>query len=117
METKGNNDRMSRVARKLSFSSCEIVEAKGVGGGLTLMWIEDIALDCLWVTNKMMCCFVQLVNCNIHWKILGVYGTPYRKENESFWSNFEKIVGHWKEPWLLMGDFNEVLNTGEKFGG
>lgn len=23
----------------------------------------------------------------------------------------------WQEPWLIIGDFNELANSGEKFGG
>lgn len=26
-------------------------------------------------------------------------------------------MSSWEEPWLIMGDFNEILNIGEKFGG
>lgn len=49
--------------------------------------------------------------------MLSCYGTPYWGENESFWQDLEGVAAEWEEPWLLLGDFNEVLNVGGKFGG
>lgn len=56
-------------------------------------------------------------NCDKIWKLLGCYGIPYRGENDTFWKNLENTVSEWMELWLLVGDLNNILYFGEKFGG
>lgn len=102
--TKENKERLERVAQNLGFSKVEIVEARGDAGGLALMWTGDVLMECLWKTNRLICCSVKSEGSDFQWKLLGVYGTPYRTEKENFWNGLETIVRKWRESWLLMGD-------------
>lgn len=45
-----------------------------------------------------------------------MYGTLYKGEKESFWTALEDVVSAWQEHWLIVGDMNEVANSGEKLG-
>lgn len=51
------------------------------------------------------------------WDFFGVYGTPYGKEKAKFWKVLEEKVHNYENPWLLLGDLNEVVEEAEKFGG
>lgn len=50
-------------------------------------------------------------------ELLGVYGTPYRGEEEHFWNTLGEVISEWQNPWLIAGDLNEVAIPGEKFEG
>ena len=46
-----------------------------------------------------------------------VYGTPAAENRASFWNKLT-TVGHGRDsPWLITGDFNDILNNAEKVGG
>lgn len=81
------------------------------------MWNDELKLKCMWKTESMMCCSVEKGSGKKNWKLMGCYGTLYRREKESFWNNLESVVSSRGELWVLLGDFNEILNTREKFGG
>lgn len=117
IETKSNELKMKHLALRLGFNNYVVVEANGSIGGLTFMWIEDIKISYMWKTDRLKCCSVLDSDLNISSKNLVCYGTPYWGEKENFCSNLDFLVSIWEEPWLLLGDFNEIMNFGEKFGG
>lgn len=48
METKSDRRKMEKVYRRLNFQNWFIVEARGLAGGLALLWTDDIDIECLW---------------------------------------------------------------------
>lgn len=46
-----------------------------------------------------------------------VYGEPASDGRSVVWERLERLGCSRKEPWALVGDFNEILNNGEKSGG
>lgn len=59
-----------------------MVEARGLAGGLAILWLAGIKLECLWTTERVNCCEVRYPGKDLAWKLMGVYGTPYRREKE-----------------------------------
>lgn len=117
METKGNKEWVSKIVRTLGFSGHEIVEANGLVEGLAFYWTEEVEVNCIWTTGRAICCNVKSKGIDEYWKLMGVYGTPYRRENEEFWNWLEHVVADWRDMWLLIGDFNKILNNNKKYGG
>lgn len=46
-----------------------------------------------------------------------VYGAPAAENRASFWSKLTTVGQGRDDPWLLKGDFNDILNNAEKIGG
>lgn len=46
-----------------------------------------------------------------------MYGEPAHDGKSVVWDRLTNIGMSRKEPWVLVGDFNEILNNGEKLGG
>lgn len=46
-----------------------------------------------------------------------VYGPPYTKEHQSFWDSMLDSTIRVGKPWALVGDLNQIVSVGEKFGG
>lgn len=81
-----------------------------------MLWSDDFRMVFLWKTERLICCEVHLLGGGKAWNLLEVYGTFYNTEKENFWNSLEELVSNWKEPWLILGDLNEMVNSGKKFG-
>lgn len=46
-----------------------------------------------------------------------IYGSPQRNRRQELWDFMESITPTNSEPWLLLGDFNEILMEEETLGG
>ena len=51
------------------------------------------------------------------WRFTGIYGMPEWNQKGRTWDAICSIRGDLTAPWLLMGDFNEILYNSEKEGG
>lgn len=60
---------------------------------------------------------VKVCTSNFTWLISSVYASPRIAERRISWSNLSKVANLHDFPWLLLGDFNEILSGKDKFGG
>lgn len=51
------------------------------------------------------------------WLLSAIYGSPRFAERCLLWENLNYVVGLHCMPWVIAGDFNEVLMGDDKFGG
>lgn len=51
------------------------------------------------------------------WRFTGVYGHPKAEDRHRTWSLLKTLYPRCSLPWLLGGDFNEILSRDEKIGG
>ena len=51
------------------------------------------------------------------YSILGTYCPAKNIEKDAFWSFLTDYVSGLQFPWLLLGDFNEMLSPQDKLGG
>ena len=47
--------------------------------------------------------------------ITGVYGPPQLKDRHIIWRFLTEISSNMQNPWLILGDFNQVQTEAEKF--
>ena len=60
---------------------------------------------------------VKVHSSDLTWLIYAIYASPRLAERRILWENL-KIVAHLHNlPWLMLGDFNEILSEEDKFGG
>ena len=46
-----------------------------------------------------------------------VYASPRFHKRCILWNNLKNVANLHEKPWIIAGDFNEVLADGDKFGG
>ncbi|KAK5832535.1 hypothetical protein PVK06_016337 [Gossypium arboreum] len=77
-----------------------------------ILSIEQIAesLSALSKSN------LELVEANVHGQIEGSYipRHPDRSKLKLFWEDLQSIAPHNFTPWLMMGDFNDILSPADK---
>lgn len=51
------------------------------------------------------------------WRLTGFYGEAKRELRYQSWELLDWLSAQSSLPWLCVGDFNEVLEASEQFGG
>lgn len=54
---------------------------------------------------------------NGSWMLTAVYASPSEVGRKNLWEALQNIADNMNEPWLIVGDFNEVASITEKKGG
>ncbi|KAA3488820.1 reverse transcriptase [Gossypium australe] len=112
METKINKFKMEKVRQSCGYQFGIDVEYLGSRGGLSLAW--RIILQ-----NFSHCHIDVIVNEDggKKWRLTGFYGSPYTNERDEAWNLLRRLRNQGEYPWLVYGDFNEILYSFEKKGG
>ncbi|KAG5530598.1 hypothetical protein RHGRI_025530 [Rhododendron griersonianum] len=117
METKNNKVKLETIRRRLNFDFSSYVDPEGLAGGIALWWNKDISVD-VEFANKNLVHTVLSDNADSScWAATFVYGCPSYAGKEKVWNELREIANSEILPWLCIGDFNQVLNAGDKFGG
>lgn len=97
----------------LGFSKLVGVDAKGKSGGTILVWSEDINIHVLDLSSYWI---------HVEWHmqndrkviITFVYEHPQLQLRHGLWSFMKSVAMYNSLPWLLVGDFNQVLCAKDK---
>ncbi|XVF28490.1 hypothetical protein REPUB_Repub15cG0033500 [Reevesia pubescens] len=87
VEPRISGSNADRVIRKLKFDGVAKVDARGFSGGIWVLWKAT------------------------------VYASPTPSVRELFWNYLANLHTFDSLPWLLVGDFNQILSSSEKQGG
>lgn len=114
-ETKNKRWYLEEVVQKLGYHSLKTVEPLGRSGGLAVMWKNSCKVEILQANRR-------LIDLKVRWRdkeffLSCVYGYLVRSKRSGVWERLTRIGVHRKEPRLLTGDFNEILDQSEKLGG
>lgn len=117
MEPRVSSTKAKRIIRNTHYTHVAVVEARGFSGGLWCMW------DAHSVKVRIISCTAQLMNVailsnnRIEWLLTLVYASPKLLSRVSLYEYLESMKDHMTVPWLLLGDFNEVIRQEDKRGG
>jgi hypothetical protein len=90
------------------------VSVEGKGGGLALFWSSSVSVDLINFGPHHI--DVNILETNgIKWRATFVYGEPRAQNRHHMWSLLKRIKQNSKEPWFMVGDFNEALWQKEHF--
>lgn len=112
-ETKALTHEMMRVKRRLHFKNGVAVDPQGRAGGLAMLWDDTVDITLRSMSKNHI---DVLVNQEAHeqWRLIGVYGWPERSNKFKTWELLRSLHEQMDVPWMIMGDFNEVLYETEK---
>ena len=115
METKNEDDFINKKLQSLRFDHYFSVPPNGLSGGLSLLWNKDTDITILESSPN-------LIDTRIEYKgttsfVSFVYGAPAAENRAAFWNKLNAVGRGRDDPWLITGDFNDILNNTEKIGG
>lgn len=118
METHLGGDRAKEVTDKLPFQGAIHTDTTGFTGGLWLLWDTDrVEISNLASTEQEVHAFVKVRSSNLNWIFTTMYASSRFKERCLLWNNLVTVANNHNLPWVIAGDFNEMLSNDEKFGG
>jgi hypothetical protein len=91
-------------------------ESAGRSGGLLLLWKKDLNVTSSSVHSNYLDIRID-ENTGNAWRITGFYGEPSGERKHLSWDYLRDLHGMYDLPWLVIGDFNEILSNSEKEGG
>lgn len=110
---KGN--KVDSLKRRCNFYFVFSVDAEGRSGGLILMWKADVEVTLRNYSKNHVNAIVKERH-GASWRFTGFYGEPSTSMRHRSWSLLNKLGENNMEPWVVMGDFNEILWNREKKG-
>ena len=115
-ETKANRNRIKGLQRKLGLTQGIMVPTDGQSGGLAMLWKEGFDVHFKNCSNTHIDVVVCEGNGTQPWWATGFYGHLDSGMRPISWNLLESLKRQCNMPWIVFGDFNEILNSDEKLG-
>jgi hypothetical protein len=115
METRLPVRKLEVLRLKLGMRGCFGVGRRRFGGGLALLWTEDVDVHVQSYSSSHIDAQV-LQEDGAGWRITGFYGNPETALRYRSWALLRRLQVVSDRPWMLLGDFNEIVALDEKFG-
>uniref|UniRef100_A0A2N9H5A8 CCHC-type domain-containing protein n=1 Tax=Fagus sylvatica TaxID=28930 RepID=A0A2N9H5A8_FAGSY len=117
-ETRLGGSRATDLARSFPFDGFLTTNTIGFAGGVWIMWKTDaVEVEHLCSTEQEIHVSVQVRGSNSLWLLSAIYASPRRSERRILWENLKVIADLHNLPWVMLGDFNNILSCDEKWGG
>lgn len=118
IETRTNNQNSCRIFKSMRFDHTLIIDLVNHSGGLWIGWNSDkLVVETYTTTHRCAHLNVLYRPNNTRYSITRVYCPAQESEKESFWQYLQDYFISLPNPWLLVGDLNEMLLTTDKHGG
>ena len=113
METWLDIEGIKYWCRELPYKNKFAVKNPGGGGGLAMLWKEDIRLEVFKFSANQISAWVTESD-GFRWLLTGFYGWPETKDRFKSWLLLSHISSFVDGSWMCIGDFNEMLCSSEK---
>jgi hypothetical protein len=114
-ETRLELKNLDKIRVKIGMHGSQGVERTGTGGGLALLWKEGIQVTNLSHSSAHIDVTIQSLGTT-EWHFTGFYGNPDTSKRHDSWTLLRRLKRYDDMPWLVVGDFNELLDASEKTG-
>ncbi|KAK4259111.1 hypothetical protein QN277_005478 [Acacia crassicarpa] len=117
METKQKAKVMRKVRRRCGFNEEWIVNPVGISGGLALWWSDVLTVNILFSSSNIIHTSVISETLSTPSYITFIYGPTDEGDRMLCWQKVRRISNNIRDPWMCIGDFNDILSQQEKSGG
>lgn len=116
-ETRVPSTRAKNIIKRTQFTNIAAVEARGFAGGIWCLWDDTtIKVKVLSYTAQILNIGI-MSNATLSWVASFVYASPVEQIRESLYTYIEEMSRFISMPWMLIGDFNQVMYQEDKKGG
>ncbi|GER39064.1 non-LTR reverse transcriptase [Striga asiatica] len=115
-ETKASGVKAEDAIRSIGMKNSHRVEAVGFSGGILRLWNSNVTVKIL-KNDWQFVHFQVTFNNNQSIFMTAVYGSPRSALRPKLEDNLSCVADDTTGPWLLLGDFNAILEAQDKIGG
>lgn len=108
---------MEVIRRRLGLDSLFTVDNVGFSGGLAIVWKRELEVNIISHSANHIDITIKHSAKSPTWRFTGIYGSPARHRRKDTWELLKELSTNNSLPWMLMGDFNDILSPEEKLGG
>ena len=119
LETKLSQQSLEGIARK-KFKSWKSENNFQLhpNGRILIFWKEDrVILEIVEKSDYVILCLVTCKFSSIKFHLNFVYAFNTIVGRRPLWDNLRRFGSDFEMPWMILGDFNNVLSNDEKFNG
>uniref|UniRef100_A0A803Q5N3 Reverse transcriptase domain-containing protein n=1 Tax=Cannabis sativa TaxID=3483 RepID=A0A803Q5N3_CANSA len=117
METKLGSNLVTRFRNSLHFANGLEAPRIGLSGSLMLLWKDNVIVKLSHFGHTFFDCFMAFED-GPSFHFTAFYGAPAIHEIIASWTLLERLADNFSnQPWLVIGDFNEILSNIDKEGG
>lgn len=116
METVSKKQKMEGLRVKLGFDRMYEVDSVGRSGGLSLFWKEGTGMEIQKYSRRHINAIIKVSEMHKQWKFTGFYGNPDSSKRQESWELMKHLKQFSPQPWLCVGDFNEIIDQSKKEG-
>ncbi|XP_019248742.1 PREDICTED: uncharacterized protein LOC109228008 [Nicotiana attenuata] len=90
--------------------------SKGENGRICILWRTSLAVKIVHIHEQFIECLVDDPMTSIQIMVTVVYARNKLQERAILWHDLQQIGGQTQIPWLISGDFNNLLTTDDRQG-
>ena len=118
METRLGSEMAKEIMDKLPFQGVIHTDLVGFVGRLWFLWDSDrVEVTNLASTEQEIHTLVKVNSFSLNWIFTIVYASSRDRERCMLWNNLNTVTNLHNLPWIIAGEFNELLSNDEKLGG
>lgn len=114
MDTMNKRDVLGDLQKWLGYDRVFTINPIG-RGGFGSFWKNSIEVEFNYVDKNMLDLKAKYGSTSFF--VSCVYGDPCGKNKHNVWEMITRLGCNRKEGWCMLGDFNDILHSGEKMGG
>ncbi|XP_074346246.1 uncharacterized protein LOC141685021 [Apium graveolens] len=108
-------NKIEDIRIRFGFVQCFSVDRVGRSGGLAIMWKNHVNCQIFGYSRNHI--DVHMLDNNmVTWRLTYFYGYPERSKRRNSWDLLRQLAGMSQLPWLIVGDFNDLLYSSNKWG-
>ncbi|GMI84759.1 hypothetical protein HRI_002145200 [Hibiscus trionum] len=117
IETKLQSAQMEKVRKSFGYQFGIDISSRGRSGGLSLAWKSSCKVTLRSFSVRHIDVILEEDSDGCSWRFTGFYGAPEVENRAASWNLLRQLNDLPDFPWMVMGDFNELLFASEKSGG
>ena len=114
METKLSESELEKVKWKLGYRHGFGVNSDGRKGGLGILWGTEADIYIQGYNRNLIDCVIKEVDEERTWRFTLFYRDPMIANRHVTWELLKGLCQDPDVPWVIGGDFNEVVSNEEK---
>lgn len=113
-ETLAQRQRIEEVRVRLNFEGCFSIDCVGRSGGICMLWRNSASCNMIGYSQNHI--NMKITDTIGEWRLTSFYGFPERHRRRDSWNLLRRLSATSSLPWVILGDFNDLLNQSDKRG-